>query len=210
MQPLAFIGGALTGMAGLAAAAFIDHTITESKLSPDCQQAEFLDSGQVVKELNGYFFKAQQLYSDCNKIALESSNLILTTATMPWDNFFRKTLSSLGGKMARVSRGCGVGELRGCGRKAQKLYAHYAGVFARAKSILSERGRSTPEIPASLDVGKFGHLDNSISNDNWDIEFEQYVDHVRNSIEKSCNMAEQLIEMLEQDMPAASLKAHSA
>lgn len=210
MQPLAFIGGAITGMAGLAAAAFIDHKITEARLSPDCKQAEALDSGQVVKELNGYFFKAQRLYSDCNKIALESNNLILTSATMPWDNFFRKSVSSLGGKMAQVSRKCGIEELRECGKKAQKLYSHYSPVFERAAAILSERGRTVPVVASRLGIGRIGPLDNSISNDNWDMEFDQYVDMIRNSIEQSCNMAEQLIEMLEQDVPAAALEAYHA
>ena len=49
MSSRAFIGGAIAGMAGLAAAAYIDHRITESKFSPELKTPEILGKEQVIQ-----------------------------------------------------------------------------------------------------------------------------------------------------------------
>lgn len=205
MKPQAFFGGALVGAAGLAAAAFIDHKITEAKFSPKLKQPDALDNEQVVRELNNYFFKIQALYSKCNKIALENSDLIVTSVTFPWDNPLRKVANILGDKLARVCRHTNLNQLADIRREANDIYRRYLGIFERANAIFAERGQTQQKIKANLFASRMNVQPTSSSGDDWDTSFESEVDYIRDTLEASCDMAEHLIERLEQSPARAAL-----
>lgn len=205
MRPLAFLGGAVAGAAGLAAAAFIDHKVTESKFSPALKRPETLDAKQVAAELNNYFFKQQAVLSECNRIVIESSDNILTPLPLPWDNALRKAANSLGGGLSKVCRKESVGRLLSCKKQAEELYARYKGVFERANALLVESGHSAIVHPEDFFSEKIPQMDNSAENEDWGDEFDKLADEIRNGIEQSCNIAEQLIEALEPSRENADL-----
>ncbi len=207
MQPLAFIGGAITGMAGLAAAAFIDHKITESKFSPDLKRPESLDAKRIAAELNNYFFKQQAVLSECNRIVIESSDNIVTPIPLPWDNTLQKAANVIGGGLTKICRKGNVGRLLNCRREAEDIYARYRGVFVRANVLISGAGCPALEIPARLFEHKGVQVNNSLENDDWGDEFDQLADHIRDGIELSCDMAEKMIESLQQEPVKAALEA---
>lgn len=209
MQPLAFIGGAITGMAGLAAAAFIDHKITESKFSPELKTPEKLDSKQVVAELNNYFFKQQAVLSECNKIVIESCDNIVTPMRLPWDSALQKAANSIGGGLSKVCRKWSVSKILDCKKQAEELYRRYRGVFDRANALLTEAGRTAITHPASIYTGKDPQVNNAAENEDWGDEFEKLADEIRDGIEHSCNIAEQLIAALEQEPAKTALEAAS-
>lgn len=198
MNTGAFIGGVLTGMLGLAAAAMIDHEITEAKFSPDLKNPEKLDSERLIQELNNYFFKAQNIYSRCNETMLEATDLIVTPIELPWDNPMQKLMNAAGGKLASWCRRGRVSELMNLGRELTDLYARYLGVFERANSLAVEQGHGAEPVRVNLFHDAIRQPENSIENEDWDIEFSEVADTIINAIEESCEMAERLIDKLEQ------------
>lgn len=207
MQPLAFLGGAIVGAAGLAAAAYVDHRITEAKFSPDLKRADTLNAEQVVRELNSYFFKVQGIYSKCNKIVLENSELVVTPMPLPHDNIIHRVANSIGGRLASISRGSSISQLLECQREANKLHGRYLGVFERANSILTEKGMTPFTLTKRLFTDKTVALDTSIRNEDWDTEFETIADNIRDTLDEACNHTERLIAMLEQTDVNCALEA---
>lgn len=210
MHPLAFIGGAIVGAAGLLGAALYDSHKTESQYSPLIRTPDKLDAAGVSDQLNAYFFKAQALYSKCNQIVLENSDLIIGPVSLPWDNPVRKAANTVVAKLGKVCGNYNVHQLMECGKEANHLYRRYIGVFERANSILKERGRSPLDIPDRLFSEKLAVPDTSVSDEDWGSSFEIVADKIRDTIEASCNLAEQLIEILEQDKAKYALEAENA
>lgn len=207
MRPLAFFGGAVAGMAGLAAAAFIDRKITESRFPPALKTPEILDAEQAAAELNNYFFKQQAVISECNKIVIESSDNIATPLPLPWDSALRKAANSLGGCLSKVCRKWSASQILNCKKQAEDLYARYKGVFGRANALLVESGKPAISYPASLFSGNFTQVANCAENEDWGDQFGQLADEIRNGIEQSCAIAERLIEALEPSRENADLVA---
>lgn len=203
MRPIAFIGGVITGVAALAAAAYFDDKKTEAKYSPELKQPQGLDAGAICKELNNYFFMAQKIYAKCNEIQLEGSDLIATPIELPWDTPLRKVANSIGGKLTEICRGSKFSKLLDCRNELYQLYDRYNGVFKRANVLAGD----VLAIPDKLLVETGKKPDNSLANEEWDMELSEAVDNVRNAIEKSCDLAEQLIAMLEKQEPDAAKTA---
>lgn len=195
MMPIAFIGGTLTGIVGLAAATYIDHKIGESKFSPNLKKPQTLDAEQVCRELNNYFFKAQALELKCNKIVLEGSDLISDVMPLPWDNIFQKAVNSIGGKLLGISRRGKISQLLGCGKEAKQLYGRYEGIFARANALLEATGKMPVNLVQSVEFDIAATK--PTANEDWENEFEKLADAIREVIEKTCAAAEVLIEKLD-------------
>ncbi len=199
MLPLVFLGGAIAGAAGLTAAALYNSHKSEFQYSPLLKTPDVLDAAGVVRELNNYFFKAQSLYTACNKVVFDCSELIFTPVPLPWDNVVRRTLNRIGGGMNSFGRKNGNSRLCKLKEEAITLYGRYKGVFLRANELAKTMGRT----PLQLDVIKFDdvthELDNSVTNENWDEDFEALADSIRNFLDRSCDVANQLIDMLEDD-----------
>lgn len=206
MNAGAFIGGVLTGVLGLAAIAVIDKQLTEGKLSPKFKSGDELDEEQAIRELNNFFFKAQAIYGKCNEIVLEASDLIVTPVEFPWDGLAQKAMNSLGCAMTRWSRNGRTAELLDQAQKVSELYTLYLPVFEQANGLLARRGLSPVILIKNLSPEELDRPDNSMDNDDWDIEFGELADGIINFIEKSCALAEQLIDSLE-GSPQPELKA---
>lgn len=199
MLPLVFIGGAVTGAAALLAAALWDKNKTESQFSPLLKSPNHLDAEQTAKQLNSYFFKAQGLYSKCNQIVIESSELIVTPIPLPDDNVLQKAANLLGGSANRYCRNWRESQLHDIREEAKKLYARYRGVFEQANKLALQKGGEPVGLSAIQFSGNQPRINNSLDNDDWDREFQELADTIREFIEQSCNAAEKLIDILEQE-----------
>lgn len=205
MSSRAFIGGAIAGMAGLAAAAYIDHRITESKFSPELKTPEILGKEQVIRELSNYFFKAQTLLCKCNEIVIKNSSLIVTPVPLPGDNIFQRAANLAGGRLTQVCRKGSVGQLLDCKKDAAQLYERYLGIFNRANGLLAEYGQTPVPVDKKLFSSSNLNVDDSLENEDWDTEFGKLADQIRDAIDQSCEKAQKLIETLEQGKPAYAL-----
>lgn len=209
MLPLVFIGGALTGAAGLLGAALYDKHKTEAEFSPLLKKPESMTADEVEKQLNSYFFKAQAIYSECNKTVIEGSELIFTPIPLPDDSIFQKAaniLGSAGNKFCRRNR---VRELETLMEDAHKLYGRYKGVFKRANAILQERGNTPVDLSPISKSQKTPAVNNSLENDDWSLELEACADAIRDFIETSCAKAEELMEHLNQKKSVAAITANA-
>lgn len=197
MLPLVFLGGAITGAAGLLGAALWDKHRTESQYSPLLKSAGNLDAEQTARQLNNYFFKAQAIYTRCNEIVIASSELILTPIPLPDDNFFQKAANLLRGVANRYCRSWRESEMRQLKKEAKALYGRYRGVFEQANRLAAQKGATPIDLSAIAFAGSSPTVDSSLENDNWDREFQELADTIREFIEKSCDAVERLIDILE-------------
>lgn len=210
MLPLVFLGGALTGAAGLLTAALWDKHRTESQFSPILKNPKELDAKQAAKQLNQYFFKAQALYSECNKIVMESCELIITPIPLPDDSLLGKAGVVLGSHANKWCRGWRESQLKDVREEAKNLYARYKGVFKRANELAIQKGAPAIDLKSISYSASSMSIDRSLDNDNWDREFQDFADTIREFIENSCNIAEKLIDILEKDgesKPALPIEA---
>lgn len=204
MRPLAFIGGAISGAAGLIAVALWDQKRTESAFSPLLKTPGELDARDTAKQLNCYFFKAQQLYSKCNQIVMDSTHLISTPISLPDDGVFQKAANFLGGGATRACRGWRENELRNLKVELKNLYGRFRGVFRRANQLIADKNGSQADLKALGCMDSDPMIDNSLDNDNWDTEFMAFADSIRGYIERTCEAAEKLISQLDERASAAN------
>lgn len=197
MLPLVFLGGAITGAAGLLGAALWDKHRTESQYSPLLKSADNLDAEQTARQLNTYFFKAQAIYTKCNEIVIASSELIVTPIPLPGNNFLQKAANLLGSGANRYCRSWRESEMRQLKKEAKELYGRYRGVFERANQLATQKGATPIDLNAIIFSESSPKIDSSLENDNWDREFQELADTIREFIEKSCDAAERLIDILE-------------
>lgn len=188
MLPLVFVGGAITGAAGLLAAALWDKHRTDSQYSPALKSPETLDATGAAEQLNSYFFKAQALYSKCNEIVFSAIGLISTPIPLPDDNIFQKAGVFLGGKANKWCRNWRQRQLNEVREEAETLFDRYKGVFKRANELVAQKAGQSVDLSAIKFAGNDRQIDSSLENDNWDGEFEEFADTIREFIESSCNV----------------------
>lgn len=209
MMSRIFVGGLVTGAAGLLAAALYDSHRTEAQYSPLLKTPELMDAEETSRQLNNYFFKAQSIYAKCNKIVIETSDYIVTPLPLPNDGIFQRTANKLGGKLTGMGRNWRNKELLGLKKDCKDLYARYQGVFLRANELLRERGRTPVKLDVITFKGNDFSINNALENEDWDTDFDRLADNVRGYIEKSCGIAEQLIELLGQKEAAAAIGSNA-
>ena len=204
MLPLAFIGGAVTGAAGLLAAVLYNSHKAESEYSPLLKTPEHLDAAEVVGQLNVYFFKANSMHFKCSEIVMDSIHLAFRSIPLPDDGFFQKTANVIGDSMTGVCRGWRRDALLALKDDCQKLYGRYRGVFRRANAILRERGETPINLNAITFKGQDFSINKSLENEDWHLDFEALADRIRDFLDTSCAIAEQLVGILERkDGPIA-------
>lgn len=209
MLPLIFVGGAITGAAGLLAAALWDKHKTESEYSPALKTPQELDAQEVRNQLWTYFMKAQEIHRSCSTAVAEASNLQGTSIALPDDGLFQKAVNALDDGMNSVCRGLRGSQLRDLKDESQKLYNRYRGVFQRANGILRERGRTPVSLKAITFKGQDFSIDNSLKNEDWCWDFDELADKIRAFIDTSCEIADQLMDRLEQEKPLAAIGCES-
>lgn len=197
MGPLVFLGGALTGAAGLLAAALWDQSRIEAQFSPLLKSASSLDAGQAAGQLNSYFFKAQEMYARLNEIMLESCELIATPISPPDESIFEKVGASLGGRATLWLRGWRESQLNDLARELEQLFDRYRGVFERANELVPRADAEPVDLRALKLSGTDVVINRSLDNDDWDLELAQLAAPIEDFIQKSCDAAERLIDALE-------------
>lgn len=205
MLPLAFIGGAVTGSAGLLAAVMYDSHKTESEYSPLLETPESLDADEVTRQLNIYFFQVTSLQLKCSKLLMDAGNLAITSMPLPDDGFFQKVAKVIDDGMTGIGRRLKQDDLLTLKKDCQRLYGRYRGVFQRANAILRERGKSPVSLKSIAFKGQDFSINNSLKNENWWEDFDALVTKISDFAETSRTIAQQLTEMLEQESEPASV-----
>ncbi len=187
-------GGALVGAAGLATAAYL----CKEDNSPQRRDAvDSLGPDALVGRLNTYVIKAHALSIKCSGVVMASMDLQSTPIDLPGDTLLTRLGNMLGGKMTVASRGWKHNALRDLKKEAEHLYTQHHGLFARANELLERYGMgriSCREV--SFDQKNFS-LNNELSNEDWILELNALADGIRNFLEASTVVAEQLISNLE-------------
>lgn len=199
MLPLVFIGGAVTGAAGLLAAVMYDNHKTESQYSPLLNTPESLDVEEVTRQLNIYFFQVTSLQVTCSKLLMDSGHLALTSIPVSHDGFFQNAAQVFDDGMTGISRRLRQDELLTLKKDCQRLYGRYCGVFQRANAILRERGKNPVSLKAITFKGQDFSINNSLENEDWWEDFAARVATISDFVDTSRNIAQQLTEMLEQE-----------
>lgn len=205
MLPLAFIGGAVTGAAGLLAAVMYDSHKTESEYSPLLKAPESLDVEEVTRQLNIYFFQVTSLQLKCSKLLMDAGGLAITSLSLPDDGFFQKAAKVLDDGMTGIGRRLKADDLLTLKKDCQRLYGRYRGVFQRANVIVRERGKSPVSLKPITFTGHDFSIDNSLENENWWDDFDALVTKISDFMETSRAIAQQLTEMLEHEGDPATV-----
>lgn len=204
MLPLAFIGGAVTGAAGLLAAVMYDSHKTESEYSPLLKTPEHLDTEDVTRLLNIYFFQITSLQLKCSKLLMDSGHLAIPSMPPSDDSFFQKVAHAFDDGMTGISRRLSQDSVLTLKNDCQRLYGRYRGVFQRANTILRERGKSPVSLKPITFKGQDFSINNSLENEDWWDDFDALVTKISDFVDTSRNIAQKLTEMLEQeDEPVA-------
>ena len=209
MLPLVFVGGAITGAAGLLAAALWDKHNTESEYSPALKTPQELDAQEVRNQLYVYFMKAQEIHRSCSMAVAEATKLQGTSIALPDDGLFQKAVNTLDDGMNRVCRGLRESHLRDLKDESRRLYHRYRGVFQRANAILQERWETPVSLKGITFEGQKFAIDNSLENEDWCWDFDELADQIRAFIDTSCEIADQLDERLKQEKPLAAICCES-
>lgn len=203
MIPLAFIGGALVGAAGLLAVALRDGDDAGSALPSSVKHPERLDEREVVSLLAGYTRAANKLSAKCNTIEMESSDLVMASISLEDDDLLQKMSNVVEDGLTRVGRTLRCSQLNDLKDEASRLYGTYRGVFRRANALLCERGGENIDLRPIRFESKEISVNNALDNDDWCHDFGKAVDSVRNVLETSSTIAGRLIDLLEEmDTPS--------
>lgn len=193
-----FLGGALAGAAGLAAAALLDKGSSAGELpAPTCPASPAgLDAGGVVDALNEYFFKAHELARRCSTLSMESCNLAMGPIELPDDSLLQKAGNVIGGGLTRVVRGFKAEDLRSLHRQAAQLFSDYRPVFTRGNALLKDAamagvGVSTRELEIR------DRLDNRLENEDWFDDLDEGCSRLSTFLTESADAAQDLIGQLE-------------
>lgn len=193
-----FLGGALAGAAGLAAAALLDKNSSAPELpGPSCGESPAgLDAAGVVDALNEYFFKAHELARRCSTLSMESSELCMGPIELPEDNLLQKAGNAIGGGLTRVARGFRAEDLRSLHRQAAQLFSDYRPVFTRGNELL--KGAAMTGVGVStreLDIRD--RLDNRLDNEDWFDDLDEGCSRLYTFLTESADAAQELIGQLE-------------
>lgn len=193
-----FLGGALVGAAGLAAAALLDKSSSAPELpGPSCgDSAAGLDARGAVDALNEYFFKAHELARRCSTLSMESGELCMGPIELPEDSLLEKAANAIGGGLTRVVRGFRAEDLRSLHRQAAQLFSDYRPVFTRGNDLL--KGAAMAGVGVStkeLDIRD--RLDNSLENEDWFDDLDEGCSRLNTFLTESADAAQELIDQLE-------------
>lgn len=193
-----FLGGALAGAAGLAAAALLDKNSSAPELpGPSCGDAPAgLNAAGVVSALYEYFFKAHELARRCSTLSMESSELCMGPIELPEDTLLQKAGNAIGGGLTRVVRGFRAEDLRSLHRQAATLFSDYRPVFTRGNELLKDAAMTGVGVSTrELDIRD--RLDNSLANEDWFDDLDEGCSRLNTFLTESADAAQELIEQLE-------------
>ena len=88
-------------------------------------------------------------------------------------------------------------------KEAEQLYAEHRAVFASANALLKQHVAQQVSYKELVFSDKDFSLNNALTNDDWILEFEDLADKIRDALNKSADVAEQLVNGLERFQAAA-------
>ena len=191
-----FLGGALAGAAGLAAAALLDKgTAGEIETSPT-GGAPGRDAAGVTGALNEYFFKAHELARRCFSLSMESCNFSMGPIELPEDNLLDKARNALDGGLTRMVRSFKAEDLRSLHRQAATLFREYRPVFTRGNELLKAAAMAGVSVSTKeLDIED--RLDNRLDNEDWFDDLDEGCSRLSTFLTESADAAQSLIGQLE-------------
>lgn len=195
MRPAAFALGVITGAAALALAAILDSK--KSSFSNDLKKSQELDCAKLADELNHYFFAAQKLYARCNEIVMDGAGLMAQVLPLPWDSPWQKLGNLAGAKLGNFCRKNRFSQLVELKAESENLYQRYLEVFRSAATLVEEAGGEPGHIAPVLYEKCDQDAVRADDPEKWGDQFEALAHEIRNGIEKSCSMVEELIDALE-------------
>ncbi|MBD5648004.1 MAG: hypothetical protein HDQ89_10505 [Desulfovibrio sp.] len=193
-----FLGGALAGAAGLAAAALLDRNSSAPELpGPSCGDSPAgLDAAAVASALNEYFFKAHELARRCSTLSMESCELSMGPIDLPDDSLLQKAANAIGSGLTRVVRGFRNEDLRSLHRQAATLFSEYRPIFQRGNELL--KGASMAGVGVSTkELNIRERLDNRLDNEDWFDDLDEGCSRLNTFLTDSADAAQELIEQLE-------------
>ena len=195
MSRFAFLaGGALVGAASLAAAALLTEKCSRS-LSPS--KIDTFDANGLAAQLDSYFLKANFLALKCSNVVMESCKFHHISIDLPDDDILARAGNKISGSMTVILRKWKVDVLLGIKNEAEQLYAENRAVFARANALLKQHGAQQVSYKEMVFSDKNFSLNNALTNDDWILEFEDLAEKIRDALNKSAAVAEQLVNGLE-------------
>ena len=191
-----FLGGALAGVAGLAAAALLDKGTTgEIEMGPSCD-GPGQDAAGVANALNEYFFKAHELARRCSTLSMESCDLSMGPIELPDENLLDKARNVLDGGLTRMVRSFKAEDLRSLHRQAATLFREYRRVFTRGNELLKAAAMAGVSVSTrELDIED--RLDNRLANEDWFDDLDEGCSRLNTFLTESADAAQSLIEQLE-------------
>lgn len=206
MLPLAFIGGALFGAAGLAVAAMVDKQKTEAGFPPSLKRCAELDRHDISMLLTDYYIRENQLATECGVLVAECGNCY-PAIEMPDENLAEKVFRLADNVMTPKIRKWDHDKMLSLRDEAQKLYARYKPAFLRANKLLREEGQSPLDLRAITFKGVDFSLDNSAENENWVFDLLDLSDKIRNFLDISGDIAEKMINFLDETKTCPAIAA---
>ena len=194
------LGGALVGVVSLATAAMLNEKSSDS-LSPSKINA--FDADGLAAQLNSYFSKANFLALKCSNIVIESGKFHHSHIDLPDDDILIRAGNKIGGSMTVVMRKWKMNSLLDLKKEAEQLYAEHRAVFASANALLKQHVAQQVSYKELVFSDKDFSLNNALTNDDWILEFEDLADKIRDALNKSADVAEQLVNGLERFQAAA-------
>lgn len=188
------LGGALVGAAGLAAAAYLNR---EDNSPHRFDAVGTLGIDALIGRLNTYVIKAHALSIKCSGVVIKSGELQFAPIDLPDDTLLTRLGNMVGGKLTVTSRAWKRDALLDLKKEAEYLYTQHHDLFSRANELLERHGMGRINCrEISFDQKDFS-LNNELSNEDWILELDALADGIRNFLEASTVVAEQLISNLE-------------
>lgn len=197
MLPLVFIGGAIAGAAGLTTAALWDKKKREAEFPLQLQQVASLNAQDICELLTDYCIKANLLSSRCSLCFAQIGEACTPTIELPDETALERIFRKIDSRVTPVMRRWKHQQFLSFRDEARDLYARYRGVFGRGNELLLGMGKVALMLRDITFRGCDFSLDNSAANEDWDMQLDDMADLIRNYLDKSVSIAEQLIACLE-------------
>lgn len=188
------LGGALVGAAGLAAATYLNR---EDNSPHRLDTVESLGIDALVGRLNTYVIKAHALSIKCSSVVIKSGDLQFAPIDLPDDTLLTRFGNMVGGKMTVTSRAWKHDALFDLKKEAEHLYTQHRDLFSRANELLEQHGMGRIKCKEITFAQQDFSLNNELSNEDWILKLDALADDIRNFLETSTVVAEQLISNLE-------------
>lgn len=191
-----FLFGALAGAGALYAASEISARKNEQENGGKFD-ASALDIAGLSSKLNSYFFKASALDMKCSELSMRSTNASMPALRLEDDSFLQKIGNAFYDATCPMMRKLYLSQLCDINDECHKNLSRYAEVFKKANEVLEQAGQP-PVFIAQKHIDSNALLvNNALSNDDWDTDFDAQLETVRSFISATSEAADKLANALD-------------